>query len=109
MTLGPNRGRFLMDAAKILQKDKRRHYLCTVNIRKLKLINRACGLRTGDSLIRLCNREFALRSRQGELAAYSGSGQYLLLWRCPDDAAFTSAWKSCSASRTWPAGCTSAR
>lgn len=88
-TLGPNRGRFLMDAAKILQKDKRRHYLCTVNIRKLKLINRACGLRTGDSLIRLCNREFALRSRQGELAAYSGSGQYLLLWRCPDDAAFT--------------------
>lgn len=89
VTLGPNRGRFLMDAAKILQKDKRRHYLCTVNIRKLKLINRACGLRTGDSLIRLCNREFALRSRQGELAAYSGSGQYLLLWRCPDDAAFT--------------------
>ena len=89
MTLGPNRGRFLMDAAKILQKDKRRHYLCTVNIRKLKLINRACGLRAGDSLIRLCNREFALRSRQGELAAYSGSGQYLLLWRCPDDAAFT--------------------
>ena len=88
VTLGPNRGRFLMDAAKILQKDKRRHYLCTVNIRKLKLINRACGLRTGDSLIRLCNREFALRSRQGELA-YSGSGQYLLLWRCPDDAAFT--------------------
>lgn len=89
VTLGPNRGRFLMDAAKILQKDKRRHYLCTVNIRKLKLINRACGLRAGDSLIRLCNREFALRSRQGELAAYSGSGQYLLLWRCPDDAAFT--------------------
>ena len=81
VTLGPNRGRFLMDAAKILQKDKRRHYLCTVNIRKLKLINRACGLRAWDSLIRLCNREFALRSRQG--------GQYLLLWRCPDDAAFT--------------------
>lgn len=109
VTLGPNRGRFLMDAAKILQKDKRRHYLCTVNIRKLKLINRACGLRTGDSLIRLCNREFALRSRQGELAAYSGSGQYLLLWRCPEMRPSPSAWKSCSASRTWPAGCTSAR
>lgn len=89
VTQGPNRARFLMDAAKILQKDPRCHYLCTVNIRKLKLINRACGLRTGDSLIRFCNREFALRSRQGELAAYSGSGQYLLLWKCPDETSFT--------------------
>ena len=89
VTQGPNRARFLMDAAKILQKNPRCHYLCTVNIRKLKLINRACGLRTGDSLIRFCNREFALRSRQGELAAYSGSGQYLLLWKCPDETSFT--------------------
>lgn len=89
VTQGPNRARFLMDAAKILQKDPRCHYLCTVNIRKLKLINRVCGLRTGDSLIRFCNREFALRSRQGELAAYSGSGQYLLLWKCPDETSFT--------------------
>lgn len=89
VTQGPNRARFLIDAAKILQKDQRRHYLCTVNIRKLKLINRACGLRTGDSLIRFCNREFALRSRQGELSAYSGSGQYLLLWKCPDEASFS--------------------
>lgn len=78
-----------MDAAKILQKDPRRYYLSTINIRKLKLINRACGLRTGDSLIRFCNREFALRSRQGELAAYSGSGRYLLLWKCPDETTFT--------------------
>lgn len=85
----PNRARFLMDAAKILQKDPRRYYLSTINIRKLKLINRACGLRTGDSLIRFCNREFALRSRQGELAAYSGSGRYLLLWKCPDETSFT--------------------
>lgn len=89
VTQGPNRARFLIDAAKILQKDPRRYYLSTINIRKLKLINRACGLRTGDSLIRFCNREFALRSRQGELAAYSGSGQYLLLWRCPDETTFT--------------------
>lgn len=85
----PTRARFLMDAAKILQKDPRRYYLSTINIRKLKLINRACGLRTGDSLIRFCNREFALRSRQGELAAYSGSGRYLLLWKCPDETSFT--------------------
>lgn len=89
VTQGPNRARFLMDAAKILQKDPRRYYLSTINIRKLKLINRACGLRTGDSLIRFCNREFALRSRQGELAAYSGSGRYLLLWKCPDETSFT--------------------
>ena len=89
VTQGPNRARFLMDAAKILQKDPRRYYLSTINIRKLKLINRACGLRTGDSLIRFCNREFALRSRQGELAAYSGSGRYLLLWKCPDETTFT--------------------
>lgn len=89
VTQGPNRARFLMDAAKILQKDPRRYYLSTINIRKLKLINRACGLRTGDSLIRFYNREFALRSRQGELAAYSGSGRYLLLWKCPDETTFT--------------------
>lgn len=89
VTQGPNRARFLIEAAQILQKDSRLHYLCTINIRKLKLINRACGLRTGDSLIRFCNREFALRSRQGELSAYSGSGQYLLLWQCPDEATFT--------------------
>lgn len=89
VTQGPNRARFLIDAAKILQKDPRRYYLSTINIRKLKLINRACGLRTEDSLIRFCNREFALRSRQGELAVYSGSGQYLLLWRCPDETTFT--------------------
>ena len=89
VTQGPNRARFLMDAAKILQKDPRRYYLSTINIRKLKLINRVCGLRTGDSLIRFCNREFALRSHQGELAAYSGSGRYLLLWKCPDETSFT--------------------
>ena len=89
VTLGPNRGRFLMDAAKILQKDKRRHYLCTVNIRKLKLINRACGLRTGDSPDPPLQPRVRPAQPPGELAAYSGSGQYLLLWRCPDDAAFT--------------------
>ena len=89
VTQGPNREKFLMDAARILRKDPRCHYLCTVNIRKLKLINQARGLRTGDSLIRFCNREFALRSRQGELAAHSGAGQYLLLWRCPDETTFT--------------------
>lgn len=88
VTRGPNRGKFLVDAARLLQQGKRRFYLCTLNIRKLKLINRVCGLRTGDSLIRFCNREFTLRTRHGELAAYSGSGRYLLLWHCADDAEF---------------------
>lgn len=88
VTRGPNRGKFLVDAARLLQQGERRFYLCTINIRKLKLINRVCGLRTGDSLIRFCNREFSLRTRQGELAAYSGSGRYLLLWHCTDDAEF---------------------
>lgn len=88
VTRGPNRGKFLMDAARLLQEGERRFYLCTLNIRKLKLINRVCGLRTGDSLIRFCNREFTLRTRHGELAAYSGSGRYLLLWHCADDAEF---------------------
>lgn len=88
VTNGPNRIRFLLDASLILQRDRQRHYLCIINIRKLKLINQACGLRTGDSLIRFCNKAFTLRSRQGELAAYGGSGQFLLLWKCPDDATF---------------------
>ena len=88
VTRGPNRGKFLVDAARLLQQGERRFYLSTINIRKLKLINRVCGLRTGDSLIRFCNREFSLRTRQGELAAYSGSGRYLLLWHCTDDAEF---------------------
>lgn len=89
VTRGPNRSRFLLEAARILQKDRQRHYLCTINIRRLKLINRACGLRVGDQLIRFCNGEFARRSRPGELSAYSGSGQYLLLWKCPDDMVFS--------------------
>lgn len=89
VTNGPNRSRFLLDAAHILQRGLPDSlYLCILNIRKLKLINQACGLQTGDELIRFCNAEFTRRIRQGELAAYGGSGQYLLLWRCPDEATF---------------------
>ena len=109
VTQGPNRARFLIDAAKILQKDPRRYYLSTINIRKLKLINQACGLRTGDSLIRFCNREFALLSRQGNWPPTAARDSISCSGDALTRALSPSAWKSCSASRTWPASCTSAR
>lgn len=49
VTQGPNRARFLIDAAKILQKDPQRYYLSTINIRKLKLINRPAACAPGTA------------------------------------------------------------
>lgn len=85
LTQGRNRTKFFLDAKTILKNNRGRFYIVYINIRELKIFNMIYGVKTGNSLVRFCCHEFNLRSGTNELVAYSGSGHYLILWRCDDD------------------------